>query len=64
MNGHVMTSEPMQRLRSRLTTRINWHSTHIMDDIWVQPKKVAEFYSQPVYRFNLSHREIRYCSGK
>ena len=32
--------------------------THIMDDIWIQPRKVSDFYGQPVYRFNLSQREI------
>lgn len=37
--------------------------THIMDDIWIQPRKVSEFYGHPVYRFNLSQREIVVATG-
>ncbi len=33
-------------------------STHVMDDIWLQPKIVSDFFGYPVYRFNSINKEI------
>jgi len=42
---------------SRLT------AIHVMDDIWIGPRLVSEFFGHPVYRLNDGHREISVISN-
>jgi hypothetical protein len=38
-------------------------STHIMDDIWLQPRRISDFFGRPVYRLLNDRREITVVSG-
>lgn len=38
-------------------------ATHIIDDIWLQPKMVSDFWGYPVYRFASTQKEITVVSG-
>lgn len=38
-------------------------STHIMDDIWLQPRKISDFFGCPVYRHFNGRKEITVVSG-
>ncbi len=38
--------------------------THIMDDIWIQPRKVSEFLGFPVYRFPQAQQEVTIVSAE
>lgn len=37
---------------------------HVMDDIWISPRLVSEFFGHPVYRLNDGHREISVITKK
>lgn len=39
-------------------------STHVIEDIWMQPRKVADFYGYPVYRFSNQNRELTVISKR
>jgi hypothetical protein len=39
-------------------------AVHIMNDIWIQPRRVSDFYGHPVYRLYEGHREITVISNK
>lgn len=33
-------------------------STHVIDDIWMQPRRISDFYGHPVYRFFNQNKEL------
>lgn len=37
---------------------------HVMDDIWISPRLVSDFFGHPVYRLNDGHREISVITKK
>lgn len=37
---------------------------HVMDEIWIGPRLVSEFFGHPVYRLNDGHREITVITKK
>jgi hypothetical protein len=36
---------------------------HVMDDIWIQPRKISDFYGHPVYKLYSGRREITVVSN-
>ncbi len=39
-------------------------ATHVIDDIWMQPRKVSDFFGYPVYRFFNQNRELTVISKR